>query len=194
MNYAFTPIGRECFFNIHKRAHSIYDKDACEKYIMEEIILINFKIDNGIFNFRVAGILFYKNKVLIHRLINDNFYTFPGGRVEMFESTENTIIREMNEELGVNVTINRLLWVCEHFFSHNNSKYHEVCFYYLIECKDNSIINERDIFYITEGKNEFEFKWIDVKDIQSEVVYPTFIKDKIQNLPIAIERIIDIDS
>jgi len=90
--------------------------------------MINFKVENGVFNFRVAGILFNKNKVLIHGLINDDFYAFPGGRVEMFESTENTIIREMTEELGITVTINRLLWVVEHFFN-NDSKYHKICFY-----------------------------------------------------------------
>lgn len=160
---------------------------------MGKIIVINFNVDNGTFTFRVAGILFHKNKVLIHRLISDNFYAFPGGRVEMFESTENTIIREMNEELGINVRVNRLLWICEHFFTHNDSKYHEICFYYLIECNDNNFLNKGDLFYITEGKNDFEFKWIDIKDIQNEITYPTFIKDKIQNLPITIERIIDIN-
>lgn len=155
--------------------------------------MINFKIDNGVFNFRVAGILFYKNKVLVHRLINDNFYAFPGGRVEMFESTENTIIREMNEELGVTVKINRLLWICEHFFTHNDSKYHELCYYYLIECNDNNLLDKGDKFYITEGKNEFEFRWIDVTDIKNEIVYPAVIKDNIENLPITIERIVDTD-
>ena len=155
--------------------------------------MINFKIDNGVFNFRVAGLLFYENKVLVHRLINDNFYAFPGGRVEMFEDTENTIIREMNEELGVDVRVNRLLWIFEHFFNHNNNKYHEICFYYLIECNDNCLLNKGDSFYITEGNNEFEFRWIDLKDIQNEVVYPTFIKNKIENLPITIEKIVDID-
>lgn len=155
--------------------------------------MINFKIDNGVFNFRVAGILFSKNKVLVHRLINDNFYAFPGGRVEIFESTENTIIREMNEELGVTVKINRLLWICEHFFTHNNSKYHEICYYYLIECNDHNLLDKEDVFYITEGKNKFEFRWIDVTDIKNEIVYPIFIKDNIENLPITIERIVDTD-
>lgn len=155
--------------------------------------MINFKMDNGVFNFRVAGLFFHENKVLVHRLIKDDFYAFPGGRVEMFEATENTIVREMNEELGINVSVNRLLWICEHFFNHNNNNYHEICFYYLIECNDNSIINKGDLFYITEGKNEFEFKWVDIKDIKNERIYPVFIKDRIKDLPTTIERVVDID-
>lgn len=156
--------------------------------------MINFKIDNGTFNFRTAGLLFYKNKVLIHRLVKDDFYAFPGGRVEMFENTENTIIREMNEELGIKVSVNRLLWVCEHFYTHNNSKYHEICFYYLLQCSDDSLTNKGDSFYVTEGKNEFEFKWVGVNAVKDEILYPAFIKDRIQNLPSSVERIVDIES
>jgi len=155
--------------------------------------VINFQIDNGFFNFRVAGILFKEDKVLVHKRINDSFYAFPGGRVEMFESTENTIIREMKEELGVDVTIDRLLWVCEQFFGDTDSKYHEICFYYLIECNDNNLLDKEDLFYITEGKNKFEFRWIDVKEIENEFVYPVFIKNRIQDLPTTIEKIVDID-
>ncbi|WP_238885481.1 NUDIX hydrolase [Clostridium sp. YIM B02551] len=156
--------------------------------------MINFKMEEGIFNFRVAGILFNKNKVLVHRLINDDFYAFPGGRLEMFESTENTIIREMNEELGIEVSINRLLWVSENFFDHKGDKYHEVCFYYLIECKDVNLLNKQDLFYVDEGENQFEFRWIDVKNMYKERVYPTFIRDRIEDLPNTIERIIDSDN
>lgn len=57
--------------------------------------MINFKKDNGIFNFRVVGIMLNERKVLIHRLVKDDFYAFPGGRVEMFEITEETLVREM---------------------------------------------------------------------------------------------------
>lgn len=155
--------------------------------------MINFKTENGVFNFRVAGILFNENKVLVHRLLNDDFYAFPGGRVEMFENTENTIIREMKEELDIDVIVNRLLWVSEHFFTHKDSKYHEICFYYLIECEDSNLLEKGDVFYVTEGNNKFEFKWVGLADIRKHVIYPTFIKDKIKDLPITVERIVDVD-
>ncbi|GKX29172.1 DNA mismatch repair protein MutT [Vallitalea longa] len=155
--------------------------------------MINFKIDNGVFNFRVAGILFHDNKILVHRLIRDDFYAFPGGRVEMHETTENTIIREMKEELGISVSINRLLWVLESFFTNKDDKYHELCYYYLIECNDKSILDKGDKFYITEGKNEFEFRWIDVTNIEDINLYPEVLKDRIDKLPYNIERIVDIN-
>jgi hypothetical protein len=63
----------------------------------------------------------------------------------------------------------------------------------LLECNDNNLLNKGDLFYITEGKNEFEFRWVDVTNIQNEIIYPTFIKNKLQSLPTTIERIVDID-
>jgi ADP-ribose pyrophosphatase YjhB (NUDIX family) len=153
--------------------------------------MINFKTKDGIFNFRVAGILFNKDKILIHRSMNDDFYAFPGGRVEIFENTETTIVREMQEELGVRVKISRLLWICEQFFTHNHNKYHEICFYYLIECNDNSLLERGDLFCVTEDKNEFEFKWISVAAVKDEPLYPTFIKDRLRNLPITVESAVD---
>ena len=50
-----------------------------------------------------------------------------------------------------------------------------------------------DLFYITEGKNKFEFKWVDIKEIKNEIIYPVFIKNRIQDLPETIERIVEIN-
>ncbi|WP_017414012.1 NUDIX hydrolase [Clostridium tunisiense] len=155
--------------------------------------MINFKTKNGTFNFRTAGILFHDNKVLIHRRINDDFYALPGGRVEILEDTETTIIREMEEELGVYVEIERLLWVCQSFFGSDDSKYHEICFYYLINCKDKESITKEDVFLVSEHDKTFEFKWVPIGEIQKEPFYPTFIKNRLGNLPTTIESIIDFE-
>ncbi|QAA32435.1 NUDIX hydrolase [Clostridium manihotivorum] len=153
--------------------------------------MINFKNEEGTFNFRVAGLLFNKDKILIHRAINDDFYALPGGRLEMFESTETTIVREMKEELGVDVKVDRLLWICEDFYTFNNNKCHEICYYYLIECEDTALIDKGDLFYVTEGNFKFEFRWVDIKDIKNEELYPKFLKDNLEKLPSSIERIVE---
>lgn len=155
--------------------------------------MINFKTEKGIFNFRTAGILFHDNKVLIHRRINDDFYALPGGRVEILEDTETTIIREMEEELGLQVEIERLLWVCQSFFGSDDSKYHEVCFYYLINCEDKESITKEDVFLVSENDKTFEFKWVKIDEIEKEPFYPTFIKNRLGNLPTTIESIIDFE-
>lgn len=155
--------------------------------------MINFKTEKGIFNFRVAGILFNDDKVLIHRRINDDFYALPGGRVEILENTETTIIREMKEELGINVEIERLLWVCQSFFGSDDSKYHEICFYYLINCEDKELITKEDVFLVSENDKTFEFKWVKIDEIEKEPFYPNFIKNRLGDLPAAIESIVDFE-
>lgn len=153
--------------------------------------MINFKTKEGIFNFRVAGILLYQNQVLIHRSMKDDFYAFPGGRVEMFERTEDTIVREMEEELGVTVRVDRLVWICEHFFTHNSSKYHEICYYYMITCEDPDLVERGNLFYVTEEKTEFEFRWVSLEAVQAESLYPTFIKRRLGDLPVTVEHAVD---
>lgn len=40
-----------------------------------------FKADKAVFNYRVAGIWIKNGYVLLHRFVNDDFWTLPGGRV-----------------------------------------------------------------------------------------------------------------
>ncbi|WBW96953.1 NUDIX hydrolase [Oceanirhabdus sp. W0125-5] len=153
--------------------------------------MINFKTKEGVFNFRTAGILIKDGKVLIHRMIKDDFYALPGGRVEMTEDTETTLIREMNEELNIEVTINRLLWVCESFFNHLGQRYHEICFYYLMDHEGRSDIYDNEVFKTVEENREYEFKWVSTERLKDEEFYPLFIKKRINDLPSTIERIVD---
>ncbi len=69
-----------------------------------------------IFQMRVAGIAFRNGHVLVHRATHEKFWTFPSGRAEIGERSEETLAREMVEELGAEVSVGRLLWVVENFF------------------------------------------------------------------------------
>lgn len=156
-------------------------------------MMVTFKTGSGRFNFRVAGILIHNDKVLIHRLLQDDFYSFPGGRVEMFEDTETTIVREMKEELDVTVKVVRPLWVAEHFFTHNKEQYHELCFYYLIECEDKNLLEQDDCFIVVEGSNTYEFRSVGINKLEDETIYPTFIKSRLKQVPLTIEKILYIE-
>ncbi|MBL8006877.1 MAG: NUDIX domain-containing protein [Ignavibacteria bacterium] len=57
--------------------------------------------------FRVAGILMREGKILIQRGITDEEYALPGGHVEMFERSEETLIREFKEEMNVEITVRK---------------------------------------------------------------------------------------
>jgi ADP-ribose pyrophosphatase YjhB (NUDIX family) len=78
--------------------------------------MITFDQGKARFNHRVAGIVLNGDRVLIHRAEIDDFWSLPGGRVSILESTADALEREMQEELDVEVDIKRLVWVVENFF------------------------------------------------------------------------------
>ncbi|MCL2225369.1 MAG: NUDIX hydrolase [Defluviitaleaceae bacterium] len=156
--------------------------------------MINFDIPNGRFNFRVAGLIFDSGRVLIHRLKCDDFYALPGGRVEAMESTETTLIREMQEELNITVKTERLLWVGEQFFHTEGTRFHEICFYYLLKTADPNLRTSETIFETTEDGREYEFKWVELDKLKNENFYPAFMRTEITNLPEHTEKFVEVDN
>src|ERR1700754_2554245 len=94
-------------------------------------IRMKFKADR-IFQMRIAGLAFRDGHVLVHRATHEAFWTFPGGRAEVGETSEETLRREMVEELGVEADVERLLWSVENFFDYEGKRWHEFGLYYLM--------------------------------------------------------------
>lgn len=140
------------------------------------------------FNYRIAGLGFRDGHVLVHRATHEVFWTFPGGQAEIGETSEETLRREMIEELGVEVQVERLLWVVENFFDLEKRRWHELGFYYLMEipasfpfAPDGSIVHR-----IEDGGSELEFKWIPATRAALEAldIPPYFIAAEIDSLPV----------
>lgn len=145
------------------------------------------------FHFRVAGILIRNGKILIQRAIKDKAYSLPGGRVEIFEQTENTLLREWKEEMSADIRIERLLWIQEQFAKwEDGKKHHCLCFYYLVSLKEPSNIPLEGNFYSEQDNDsEIEFSWVEIDKIKEMKFYPVFARTRLNNLPIHIERIVE---
>ncbi|MFP5077276.1 NUDIX hydrolase [Rhizobium sp. YIM 134829] len=146
------------------------------------------RLDSGErrFNFRIAGLGFRDGHVLVHRATHELFWTFPGGRAEIGETSEQTLKREMREELGLDVTVDRLLWTVENFFRYEGRDYHEIGFYYQMTVPLSFPFHPSAIVHTNrDGKAELEFKWVEATTaaLRALDIPPYFIAETIETLP-----------
>ena len=137
------------------------------------------------FNYRVCGLIIKENKVLALKDERSPYYYLPGGRVMMGERAEDAIIREIREELEVEASIIRPLWLNQGFFKEDvdHLQYHEICIYFLVDIKDTYILENVERFTLKEGIHIHEFEWLDFNSLKDLYFYPLFLKEEIFNLP-----------
>lgn len=60
---------------------------------------LTIEVEDYKLNVRAAGIIIHNNKVLTHRNINSDHYTFIGGRVEIGEDSASTVKEKLKRNL-----------------------------------------------------------------------------------------------
>lgn len=100
------------------------------------------------FNYRVAGILLSNGKLLAMRNERLPYYALPGGRVQLGETAEQAIRREIQEELQLTPAILRPLWLDQSFFTEDvdGMQYHELCLYFLMDSSSSDLAAKGDHF------------------------------------------------
>ncbi|MBB6483931.1 NUDIX hydrolase [Rhizobium lusitanum] len=149
--------------------------------------LIRLNAGRSRFQMRVAGLAFRDGHVLVHRAVQESFWTFPGGRAEIGETSEDTLRREMQEELGVDATVMRLLWSVENFFHYEERDWHELGLYYLMEIPASFPFDPQEIVHrVQDGDNDLEFKWVRAtrEALVALDIPPYFIAEEIEDLPL----------
>jgi ADP-ribose pyrophosphatase YjhB (NUDIX family) len=159
-------------------------------------VVIRFDNDGRRFNYRIVGVAIHDGLVLLHRAGDEPFWTLPGGRAEMGEPAEQTIRREMQEELSTDVEVVRLLWLVENFFDFDNLSYHELALYFLIRFPPDSAPITQSAFESTDGDTRLQFKWFPIHEhtLCSLPLFPSFLAPNLRNLPTSITHIVHRDT
>jgi ADP-ribose pyrophosphatase YjhB (NUDIX family) len=77
--------------------------------------MIAFDLGTHRFHFRAAVVITTSDHVLLHQVEGQDFWCLPGGRVEPGERAEQTVIRQMREEVNADIDVGILLWSVENF-------------------------------------------------------------------------------
>jgi 8-oxo-dGTP diphosphatase len=79
-----------------------------------------------IFHYLVRGAIFVDGKVLLaHQIGADNTF-LPGGHIELGESAELALVREIAEEIGQEAVVKRFIGAVECLWSENGQTNHEI--------------------------------------------------------------------
>ena len=152
---------------------------------------ITFSTGGRAFNLRAVGVIVHQGRVLIHRAVNEDFWTLPGGRVELGEPAAETLRREMQEELGIEVEVGRLLWLVENFFEYSYKRWHEIAFYFEVTLPPGCPLAEatepftgtEDFYLGAPDGLELIFQWHPVADLESIRLLPSFLRTGLLSLP-----------
>lgn len=151
---------------------------------------LTLKTEMGLFNHRVAAVIVHSNKLLAQKNVETNEYYLPGGRINYGESSEEAIIREIREELGITVTDYSSLWINECFFIDNGTRFHEVGIYYLVNLENTKFNHYESVFELKEGDRVNTYEWLDIESLDSIALYPLFVKTEIKNPDKTLKHII----
>ena len=145
------------------------------------------------FNYRVGGIIIKNGKILLHSDPHVEFWVVPGGSAKPFEASDKAVIREFQEEIGLSVTVERLLFIIENSFEFSNTKFHGLELMFLVTPNDTTKILEQEEFigietdhgddYYGEGDLTLTYRWFAPSELDSIVIEPQVLKEALKNIP-----------
>lgn len=120
--------------------------------------------DKNLLHNEVAVFIINDNKQVLlqkrsaNKRFNPNKWALCAGHVDTRESLENAALRELNEEVGINISINDLKPFAEREFTIRDSNSHITYFYYI-----KSNLNEND--FVIQKEELSEVKWFDLDKV-----------------------------
>ena len=146
---------------------------------------LTFCTGEGKFNCRVCAIMISDGRILAMHDERSPYYYLPGGRVELGETAEHAVIREVEEELNVTPKIVRPLWMNQAFFTEDVTgvRYHELCVYFLLDAEEPELLARGERFCLRERHHRHEFEWLAFDRLREAYFYPIFLKTEITRLP-----------
>lgn len=135
--------------------------------------------EEGRFRLRGVGVIIQNGKVLMVHDEKRKYYYAIGGAVHIGEKTSEAAVREVYEESGLIVEVEKLLLTQENFFELEDGLHHEIAFYYLMKDIGNQkMASDRVVDNTEEG-----LVWLEINQLENDTVYPQIYKKILKEIP-----------
>ena len=112
------------------------------------------------------------NKVLLCKMKKESWYFLPGGHVNFKERTEETLLREIKEELGIPIRLQSFMGAVENIYTENQQEHHEI----------NLIFSAKARKVVLESKeNHIEFILKEIESLAEVNILPENLKAALLN-------------
>ena len=126
------------------------------------------KIGSTVFGVRATALIVKDNRLFVIE-DEDGCYTI-GGAIQVNETTEDAVVREVKEELGVTSKAGPLAFVVENHFEQAGIHYHNIEFHYLVD-----LLEEAPLVMQEETKS-LPCRWIPLNQLHAFPLKPAFLR------------------
>ncbi len=152
-------------------------------------------IDKQRFRLRAAAIIIENEQILFATNDVETYYYSIGGAIQLQETAEEAVVREVLEETGVSYEVDRLAFVHENFFSRDDGMLkglscHEITFYFLMKPRGTQKLDSHSV--TGDGKVKERMIWLPLNKLNEYEAYPLFFREKLKNLSAHPEHIVSI--
>ena len=126
------------------------------------------KLNQTVFGVRATALIVKDNCLFVVE-DEDGYYTI-GGAIQVNETTEDAVVREVKEELGVTSKAGQLAFVVENRFEQAGIHYHNIEFHYLVDLLEDAPS------VMQEDTKQLPCRWITLDDLHTVDLKPAFLK------------------
>ncbi len=134
---------------------------------------------DGLINIRVGAIIMKDGKILMVGNSRVDYLYSVGGRVKFGETAEQAIVREVEEETGVKMEVDRLGFIHENYFiadsaAKGHRPVYEISFFFYMKVPEAfSPVS----YSFTEDDAKERLEWVALDD--KRVIYPEFFRTEL---------------
>lgn len=146
---------------------------------------------DGLINIRVGAIIMKNDKILmVGNTFHPEYRYSVGGRIKFGETAEEAIVREVYEETGVQMEVDRLGFIHENYFygdveANRNKLIYEISFFFFMKLPQDfePVCNS-----FTEDEHKEFLEWIDpAGEIK---YYPEFFKTELKTPFVGVKKFV----